>query len=310
VTQQPCAPQVQLAATAEQPVAVVIVTWNSREDIARCLDAVIAERPAEIVVIDNGSSDGTAALVRERYSPCRLITLESNVGFAAGCNRGVAASRAPFVLFLNADAQVECGYLQKLVAALEGDPGAASATGKLYCERDGRRFIDSAGIILCAYALRPLDRGYGEPDLGQFDLAEEIFGPSGAAALFRRSALAAAGAGPFDEELFAYYEDVDLAWRLRRLGFRHLYIPAATCRHDRRGPQSKPKTISARAFANRYVVWAKNESLGRFLLYAPLAIPWELVRLVRRARRGVPLELGAALSRVLRHLRRRLWRRA
>jgi hypothetical protein len=191
----------------------------------------------------------------------------------------------------NSDAQLARGYLDTLVAALESDPRAASATGKLVYDDAGARFIDSAGIALGRHALRPLDRGHRERDAGQFDRAEQIFGPSGAAALFRREALAPM-TGPFDEDLFAYDADVDLAWRLSRLGWHHLYVPRAIAFHRRRTAASKPNEIAARAFANRYLVWLKNESATRLLTYGWLAGPWEAARLVRRAVREPTLLSG------------------
>lgn len=264
-------------------VAVIVVTWNSAREVAACLDSVLAQDPDEVVVVDNGSIDGTLHLVRERFPDVRLLLLEANRGFSAGCNLGLAGTSAPYVLFLNADATLTPNYLRTLVRALESDSRAASATGKLVYEREGRSHIDSAGIELCAYALRPLDRGHGEADRGQYDEPGEIFGPSATAALYRRSALEALGGEVFDEDLFAYYEDVDLAWRLRRRGWRHLYVPEAVALHERRGADEKPRAIGARAFANRYLVWLKNESPARFALYAPIALPWEAVRILRRA---------------------------
>jgi GT2 family glycosyltransferase len=95
--------------------------------------------------------------------------------------------------------------------------------------------------------------------------------------------------GVFDNALFAYYEDVDLAWRLGRLGWRHLYVPSAVAHHERRGPGSKPRSIAARAFTNRYRVWYKNETFKRFCTYAPVCVPWEIARLARLARRDPKL---------------------
>ena len=292
-----------------EPVAVVVVTWNSAHEIEACLRSVRVEAPVELWVVDNGSADGTRERVRDRFPEAQLLESPVNVGFAAGCNLGVAHSSAPYVLFLNADAQLAPGYLRTLVAALTRDPAAASATGKLVYDEDGVQRIDSAGIVIHRHALRPMDRGYGEVDNGQFDTAENIFGPSGAAALYRRSALLAAGEGPFDAELFAYYEDVDLAWRLNRLGWRHLYEPNAVAFHKRRGADNKPTDIAARAFANRYVVWLKNESWREFLRYGWVAIPWELARLVRRAatRPRLLRGVGAAVGRAPGILRSR-WR--
>jgi len=274
----------------KQPVAVVIVSWNSSDELPECLDSVQREGASEIIVVDNGSRDGTPELVKAEYPAVTLIRLSENRGFAAGCNIGVRASESPYVLFLNADALLEPGYLGTLVAALASDAKAASAVGKLVYWRDGVRYIDSAGIRLCAYALRPLDRGYGEPDHGQYDRACTIFGPSGAAALYRRSALRDVGEQAFDEEFFAYYEDVDLAWRLRNKGYRHLYEPRALALHERRGAKKKPRDIAERAFVNRYATWLKNESLVRFFAYGLLALGWEAVRLVRRYGNGGSLD--------------------
>jgi GT2 family glycosyltransferase len=260
----------------EQPVAVVIVAWNSASTIEKCLHAALRERPAEVVVVDNASTDDTVARVAA-FADVDLICEEENTGFAAGCNRGVAATQSPYVLFLNDDAFLRPGYLAVLVDALQRDRCAASAVGKLVLS-DGR--IDSAGIELRRYALSPLDRGHSEPDRGQYDSDAEVFGPSAAAALYRREAVEEAGG--FDEQLFMYYEDVDLAWRLGNRGWRHLFRPAAVGVHDRRGPGDKPISVALRAFLNRYVVFAKNESLLRFSTYAPAAVTREAARVARR----------------------------
>jgi GT2 family glycosyltransferase len=248
------------------PVAVAVVTWNSTHEVEGCLRSALAEEPAEVVVVDNDSVDATAEKVRALFLAVKIVALAENRGFAAGCNLGLSETKSPYVLLLNADARLAPGYLQLLLAELASHPRAASATGKLVWEREGARLIDSAGIELCAWALRPGDRGRGEPDRGQYDHPGEIFGPSATAAVFRRAALSKLSPEVFDEDLFAYYEDVDLAWRLGRPGWRHLYVPGAVALHARRGADGKPPEIAARAFANRYLVWLKNESLARFAL--------------------------------------------
>jgi GT2 family glycosyltransferase len=284
------------------PVAIVIVTWNSHDSIRACLESARAVEVQEIVIVDNGSVDGTTQLITEGFPEVRLIRETENTGFAAGCNKGAHATHAANVLFLNADARLEADYVRTLLSALERRPHAASAVGKLVYEDGGRRYIDSAGIELGRLSLCPRDRGKDELDEGQYDREELIFGPTGAAALYRRAALAEAGVRPFDEDLFAYYEDVDLAWRLARRGWQHVYVPAAIAYHRRNGAEAHPRSIQERAFVNRYIVWLKNESLWRFLVYAPVAIPWEAIRLLRTAKRQgttVGALLLAALRRVL-----------
>jgi GT2 family glycosyltransferase len=265
------------------PAAVVIVTWNGRDEIVACLQSALREDPAEIVIVDNGSTDDTLRLVAEVAPSARIVELGHNRGFSAGCNAGIEATRAPYVLFLNSDAVLAAGYVTTLIAALEADSRAASAVGKLVFEEDGKRFIDSAGIDLRLWAMSPLDRGHGEPDAGQYDRTEEVFGPSAAAALYRREALAGLGEAAFDEELFAYYEDVDLAWRLRRRGWKHLYVPGAVASHPRRGPDAKPAAIAARAFTNRALVWLKNDAWWHLMLWGPFLVAREMLRLGRLA---------------------------
>ena len=277
------------ASPASWPVAAIIVTYNSAKVIEACLASLVAAGPAEILVVDNNSQDDTVAQVRA-FGGARIVALASNTGFAHGCNVGVALSRAPWVLFLNDDAVLQSQYLAELVNTLTRNPQAASACGKLLLpassEPAAAARLDSCGIVLNRYALRPLDRGHGEIDRGQYDQAEQIFGPSGAAALYRRCALQQAistdaAQGPFDARLFAYYEDVELAWRLRRRGWIHLYNPVARATHARRGPGHKPLTVAARAYVNRYRVFARHERSLRLATYAPVAAVWELGRLAR-----------------------------
>ena len=292
----------------QDTVGVAILTWNSEACILACLDSLQGQPITEIVVVDNASTDKTIDLVQSYPLPIKLICEPTNTGFAAASNRALEALNTRFKLCLNDDARLSPNYLSILVEALNANPDAASAIGKLVHEFGAQRTIDSAGIEMVYPTLSPLDRGYKELDQAQFDRDEEIFGPSAAAALYRSEALSALEDSPFDVDLFAYYEDVDLAWRLTNQGWRHLYRPKAIAYHDRRGPDSKPEHIKARAFANRYVVWAKNQPVSQFLFYSPVALPWEIARILRRLLRdpasleAVPQGLGKALKIVLRRV--------
>ena len=152
-------------------------------------------------------------------------------------------------------------FLEKLVAALASPPDAASATGKLL-RLDGKT-LDSTGIIMLR-SQRHLDRGAGEPDLGQFDKAEDVFGPSGAAALYRVSALqdVAVDGQFFDEDFFAYREDADLAWRCRLMGWNSIYVPEAVALHRRRvTPERRsqlPAIINYHGVKNRFLLRINN----------------------------------------------------
>ncbi len=202
-------------------VSVVIVTWNSASFIGGCLESLraLAHPPEETVVIDNDSSDGTAAIVRERFPEVRLIPMGGNVGFCRANNRGIGETTCPFVLVLNPDTTLDAGFLDELLPAFD-DPRVGSAAGKLL-RFDGVT-LDSAGQVL-GRSRQPIDRGFGALDRGQYAADAEIFGACGAAALYRRTMLAEIADGPgryFDEAFFAFYEDLDLAWRARRAGWR------------------------------------------------------------------------------------------
>lgn len=268
---------------APQPVAIIIIAWNSGEALRCAIDSALLQHPEEVVVVDNHSTDHSVVPLRKLYPQVEVVSLCHNTGFAAACNIGVASTRAEHLLFLNDDAVLDAGYVAELLRALAAEPRAVSAVGKLTYADGAQRRIDSAGLRLDRYALRPTDIGQGELDVGQYDRPAHVFGPTGAAALYRRWALEAAGEGGFDAGLFAYYEDVDLAWRLNNLGYCHLYVPSALGAHARRGPRNKPVAITQRAFVNRYTVWAKNEAWWRFVCYAPVALAWEAARVLRMA---------------------------
>jgi len=225
---------------ARSPVAVVIVSWNSERYLASCLDSLSALRrpPAEVVVVDNASSDGSVALVRERHDEVRLIEQTGNIGFCRANNIGIGATESRFVLVLNPDTRLDSRFLEELLPAFD-DPGVGLAAGKLL-RFDGRT-IDSAGQML-GPSRQPIDRGYGCLDEGQLDQDGEVFGACGAAALYRRTMLASVadpGGCYFNEAFFAFFEDLDLAWRARKLGWRAVYRHAAIGYHARGGSQDR-----------------------------------------------------------------------
>ena len=249
----------------------------------------------QVVVVDNGSTDPTCHIAKHHPIEPTTLVHQQNLGFAEASNRGLQVLTTDYKLCLNDDAYLTPGYISTLVSVLERSPNAASAVGKMVCHHGGQAFIDSAGIEIDYRRLSPEDRGYGEIDIGQYDARELIFGPSAAAALYRSTALDSLMAPPFDPNLFAYYEDVDLAWRLTRQGWNHIYEPSAVVHHCRRGPANKPPQIRARAFGNRYLVWSKNESLRSFASYGVAALAWEGLRIGNRLLKQ-PSELACVPS--------------
>src|SRR6266478_1059870 len=243
-------------------VAVNIVTFNSAREIAACLDSLQKQtfQNIGIHIFDNASSDDTLKVVSS-FDIDYLKHSSVNTGFCRAHNDLVRRFPSEYVLFLNPDTILQSVFIEELVHALDARPDAASASGKLL-RLDGKT-LDSTGIIMLREQ-RHLDRGADQIDEGQFESAEDIFGPSGAAAFFRRTALddVAIGDQYFDEDFFAYREDADLAWRCRLLGWNSIYVPAAVAQHRRRvTPERRsklPKAINRHSVKNRFLLRINN----------------------------------------------------
>ncbi len=258
----------------EPTCSVGIVTWNAAGTIARCLAAVRQQHGValDLVVVDNGSTDATRDLLARLTEPSERTLLDRNTGFAAAHNLAIARTRGTFYLALNPDVFLSPTFAAQLVAAVSTDARIGAGAGKLLRADDPGR-IDSTGIYMVP-SQRHLDRGAGEPDRGQYDRRELVFGVTGAAALYRRAMLddVAIDGEVFDEEFFAYREDADLAWRAQLLGWRCVYVPEAVACHVRRvTPERRsalPPAINRMSVRNRFLLRIKNQPMGhavRFL---------------------------------------------
>jgi N-acetylglucosaminyl-diphospho-decaprenol L-rhamnosyltransferase len=193
--------------------AVFIPTFNGRERLGGALRSLEGQsRLVEAVVVDNGSSDGTAEMVREEFPAAALLELGRNLGFGPALNRAVAEHPADPVILLNDDAEAEPGFVEALLDAAEG----AECVAGVLVQEAAPGLIDSAGVVADS-TLMGFDYLHGEP-LEAAEGAADPLGPTGGAALYRLDALRAAGG--FDERIFLYYEDLDLALRLRAAGAR------------------------------------------------------------------------------------------
>jgi GT2 family glycosyltransferase len=243
-------------------VAVNIVTFNSASDIKACLKSLQQQtfRDFAIHILDNASADDTLKII-EPFEIDYLSRSPVNTGFCKAHNELARRFPSEYVLFLNPDTVLKPTFIEELVTALDGRPDAASACGKLL-RLDGMT-LDSTGIVMLGEQ-RHLDRGAGEPDLGQYDTPDDIFGPSCAAALYRRKALedTAIDGQYFDEDFFAYREDADLAWRCRLSGWNAIYVPAAVALHRRRvTPERRrelPRLINYHSVKNRFLLRLNN----------------------------------------------------
>jgi GT2 family glycosyltransferase len=253
-------------------VAVTIVTYHSERFIRQCLDSVLAQDHPhlKVIVVDNASSDGTIRLLREFEDRVRVTYNRENIGFAAGQNQAIALSDADWILTLNPDVRLKPDFIAALVAASEADPNAGSVCGKLLamgedCEIPSQPVFDSTGIYFTPN-LRHFDRGSREPDNGQYDGFEYVFGATAAAALYRREMIRDVSIDGefFDSDFFAYREDADLAWRAQLLGWKCLYSPTAIAWHVRHALPSNRSSLSPiinmHSVKNRFLMRIKNMS--------------------------------------------------
>src|SRR6188508_2725139 len=214
--------------TSDPLISVVIVTWNGRQYLDACLNAVAAQVGVRIetILVDNASSDGTVAYVSERFPSVRVVSLSENRGFAGGNNAGVREARGQFVALLNNDTVAESTWLQTLLAGLNEKAGFALVTSRIVYMHDPG-VIDSAGdgFLSSGGAFK---RHHGQ----KVEMAREsveVFGVCGAACLMSKRVFDELGG--FDEDFFASHEDVDLSYRARLLGYRCLYVADAVVRH-------------------------------------------------------------------------------
>ena len=257
-------------------VSIILVTHDSAADLPVSLASALAQRGAavETIVVDTASRDGSAELARRLAPSARVIALPENVGFSAAMNVGIEVSSGRYVLSLNPDCRLEPDFAAILAARLDVRPDVGSASGRLL-RAEGPQLLptgllDSAGIVFHASG-RHFDRGSEQEEAGRYVEEEEIAGTTGAAGFYRREALQSAkiSTGYFDADFFLYREDADLAWRLRNLGWKCLYVPAAVAAHRRHNLPSRRRRMSSLAnyhsVKNRFLLRINNQSGPEFL---------------------------------------------
>ena len=212
-----------------EPVTVVVPAWNGERWLPGLLASLAAQtrQPAEVIVVDNGSTDATLDWLAREVPTARVLAQGRNTGFAIAANRGVLAARTEFVALVNTDVVLARDWIELMAARLEAEPRCASVACKMVRLGD-ERTLDDCGDVLRRDGVCE-QRGHGRRDDGRWDEPGEVFGACGGAALYRGSAVRDVGA--FDERFFSYLEDVDLALRLRLAGWTCAYEPRAVARH-------------------------------------------------------------------------------
>jgi GT2 family glycosyltransferase len=272
-------------------VALVIPSWNSARLLPGLLESIRAQEGGiDVVVVDNGSTDGSVRFLKENDIP--HLTLPRNEGFAAAVNLGVALTSAPLVMPLNVDTELEPGAVAALVAALEADPGLGGAAPRILQVEGEARDVASARLYSAGQGLtadgRAIETGAGEAQSERWLRRREVFGVCGAACLLRRELFDELGG--YDRSFFAFYEDVDLNVRARIAGWRFEYVPEAAIWHvgnaSWQAEALRPNAWNARLVARNRIVTRARFMPASALPRVAAVEAGALVRAARQRRLG------------------------
>lgn len=267
--------------------AVGVIHYGSYSELAGCVSAIGAQTvsPRWVRILDADCEPLRLERALRGRPEIERASID-NRGYAYGANRlierALSDAGCEYLLLLNPDVVLEPGFAAAMLRAIEADPDAAIAGGRLI-RRDGKT-LDSAGILL-GRNRRPRDRASDERDVGQYAEPEAVFAASGAALWLRLSAARdlAVDGEVFDEDFFLYHEETDLAWRAALFGWRVLYVPGARAQHERgwkHGTRFEiPPAIRRHSFKNHSLQMIKNDRLSDWLRDLPVVLAWELLRL-------------------------------
>jgi GT2 family glycosyltransferase len=275
-------------------VSVIVINFNGLADLGPCLDSVAAQDypDIELLVIDNGSSDGSVPWLREwargpqgegRFKAPGAVLLENstNTGFSPALNQGIKATSGEFVMPLNTDVVLEPDFVSRLTGAL-GEEGVGSVSGKLlrFPPFGEGNIIDTVGHVIFNNRLA-VSLGEGLRGSTSFLEPMEVWGTCGAAAIYSREMLedVAVDGEYFDEDFFAFWEDLDLDWRARMRGWKCMLEPAAVGYHRRGGTgYRKSLLVETHNHKNRYLMMMKNDSARYVLRNLPGLLFTELLK--------------------------------
>lgn len=253
-------------------VTIVIPNYNGKHFMEPCLSSLSKQtyKNFHILVVDNASSDGSIEYVEENYPDIELIKLQKNYGFSKAVNIGIQHSRTPYVILLNNDTTVDTRYVEEMVKAIEKSPKIFSVSSKMI-QMYHPELIDSAGDLYTLLGWG-VCRGCGRP-VSNYTKYDEIFTACAGAAIYRRSVFDEIGY--FDENHFAYLEDIDIGYRARIYGYYNMYCPTALVYHVGSGTSgSKYNSFKVKLAArnNLYLNYKNMPALQLILNFIPLAI--------------------------------------
>ncbi len=234
-------------------VSVIIPNWNGQQHLGTCLTSLRAQKGVEfeVILVDNGSTDGSQSFVRENFAEVKLIELGKNQGFTGACIAGYNKSYGEFVVLLNNDTEVASGWLATIVDAFRRHPEVGIVASKMLLF-DRRDHFHTAGDFYRLDGI-PGNRGVWQQDIGQYDREEYVFSACGGSAAYRRSMTEQIGF--LDESYYFSCEDTDLSWRAQLTGWKVLYVPEAIVYHKL---QATGGSVTASYYDGRnfiYLIW-------------------------------------------------------
>lgn len=251
-------------------ITVVIPNYNGMKYLPACLQALAGQQyPAHILIVDNGSADGSAEWIRQHYPEYELCVLPENTGFCNAVNMGIQMAQTPYVLLLNNDTQVKPGFLENMEKAIEQSDKIFSVSAKMLCMAEESR-MDNAGDLYCGLGWA-FARGGGKPAV-KYEKPARIFSACGGAVIYRKELLEKIGV--FDNTHFAYLEDVDIGWRARIYGYENRYEPKAQVLHAGSGVTGSKHNAFKVTYssANSVRIIRKNMPIFQRLLNLPLLL--------------------------------------
>jgi GT2 family glycosyltransferase len=262
-------------------ISVVIVSFNGAKLLENCIDSLLmTDYPSfEVILVDNASTDGSIENVLTKHgnnSALRVFRNKVNLGFAKGNNIGVQYAKGDYIAFINQDTLVNAQWLKKAIRVIEANPAVGMLQFKVL-KMDNPRIIDCTGVRMNCIGL-VIPRGGGEIDNGQYDSGIRIFSTGGSAMLIRKELFVKAGG--FDSDFFLLFEETDLCWRIRLLGYDIIFAPDAIVYH--KGATTRSALDLAinlyYIYRNRLISMIKNYSLKNLIIYLPLHLLILLLR--------------------------------
>ncbi len=269
----------------EKKVSIVIPNYNGIRFIKNCLLSLEkqTENQFDIIIVDNASTDGSVELIKQEFSPAKLLELDKNYGFCKAVNEGIKLSNTKYVILLNNDTVVQESFVEELVRAIEQSDNIFSCSAKMLQLYD-KELIDDAGDFYCALGWA-FARGKSKPAT-EYNENSQIFAACAGAAIYRRAVFEQIGY--FDEEHFAYLEDIDIGYRARIFGYKNLYAANAIVYHAGSGVSGSRHNEFKVKLASKNSIYLihKNMPILQIILNLPLLILGFIIKTLFFAKKG------------------------